>query len=1569
MAEKLSLHGLAVTLLPTRYHARYLKNLAADLNALLLPGESKARTLEQVHIPLRFREMGVGGRAVPAAESTRDIDIWDVLFRAPRLALVGGAGVGKTTTLKHVAVALAQHDMSESYIHRLTFLHQGQALDDLLPIYADLGQLDPHADDLAVFLARVLTDYSFPRGRNFLRAKLKEGKCLLLLDGFDALQTPGRRTHLKELLNAYPRIQVVITARTTHLVNTVPNIVCLEPLPFSEAEIAAFIDRRLGKDSSVAIALLQALERSNGLRLVAGNPLLLSTLAWASEGAQSLPLHLPDLYERCLQILLGNGTGVTLVSAGATLDREIRDKALQELGRYFHERRQEQFDGEELEAAAAEVLKPLGASGQEHSLLALIKDGGLLRQRNEEQYAFLCLALQEYLAARAIVATNHVAEILSSHVDDPWWHEVIVLATALLGNAADVVHQIRTSSSKPREALFLAARCAAEAPGTAQDIKESLRRELFKVFRAGDTVRWQVAATCIAALEGQRVCDYFTRVLRAGPVDERKRAALVMGRIGAPEWAVIPLLGALDRSRPWQVRSQAAWSLGQLGDTRAIPALIEALKDEKGKVASEAALALSVIGEPAVPSLISHLSSEQPTVRQMAIKALSKMGTLAVRPLLSIAEDEEQADNAVRGATEALGLLGDTQAIPHLIRLLRTRGGKIAECAARALADIGGPAVQPLIDSLPTRSAEFELRKAIVSALVAIGEPSIEPLIKSLDSHSTSMRGASEEALTRIGAVATEALVAALRSENWNLRRRIAQILGRIGDERLAEPLTLALSDDDPGVRARVAQILGQIGRGRAVEPLVDAMQNDPDDFVRRTAAKALADLRSERAIGSLIKVLEDPQLRDIGVVALGEIGEAAVEPLILAVDQSRIPEVQQACIRALDAIGAQSRVEEPTLPAVAKVYSLLFTAGLSLDEVIALLEHIRWWKHGDELYKAFTSARILSQARSLTDVARCSEELAWVADLESRFRPVMKKVLWNLNSVAQSIRLYLDDPRREGQRDAMLSAIDTMTETQSIIGTRLLQFEQTPFAEIVQSWRQLTEEAIRGLRGRAKLEIVPLRSDLPLGSTSTSVMIVFRLTNVGDSAARNLSVTLKRSGRDGFEVLGEATRRLDPLGTGMQRDIEFWVKPLGITEAPYAFEVSYDDDEATGHFYPFSGRVRFFEMEEEYQPIPVSPYVMGPPVKTPQMFFGRQDVFDWIRENIGSAYQQNVLVLQGERRMGKTSILYQLYNRPPTPQHICVFFSLELATTTSQGDLFYDMALEIYGEVTKLGLDLPKPVEEEFMDNAQRSLRRFCDRVERTLGDHELLIMIDEIDILIAKIEEDVLSKDVFNFIRGLMQHSDKIAFIFTGAYKLREMLKDNKSILFNIARSYKISYLNQNEAEALIVEPVAEYLTYDNLVVDKILRVSACHPYFIQYICDSLVKLAKRTRKNFVALPDIDVVLQDVIQDNTGNLQKAVYAPLSKPEQRVLTALANVTDDYRIYVPPDMVEEVLDKYKLGIPKPELLDALRGLRERDLIVEKRIGQSLQYGFKMGLIRMWLRQNEVLLRLSQEMRI
>jgi hypothetical protein len=92
----------------------------------------------------------------------------------------------------------------------------------------------------------------------------------------------------------------------------------------------------------------------------------------------------------------------------------------------------------------------------------------------------------------------------------------------------------------------------------------------------------------------------------------------------------------------------------------------------------------------------------------------------------------------------------------------------------------------------------------------------------------------------------------------------------------------------------------------------------------------------------------------------------------------------------------------------------------------------------------------------------------------------------------------------------------------------------------------------------------------------------------------------------------------------------------------PISLDARYDDPQRESQQKRFVREVRFFVEDTPYRDIGTSPYIAGPPVKTPEMFYGRRTTFSWIQENVSGTYQENVLVLYGERRTGKTSMLYQ---------------------------------------------------------------------------------------------------------------------------------------------------------------------------------------------------------------------------------------------------------------------------------------------------------------------------------------
>ena len=73
----------------------------------------------------------------------------------------------------------------------------------------------------------------------------------------------------------------------------------------------------------------------------------------------------------------------------------------------------------------------------------------------------------------------------------------------------------------------------------------------------------------------------------------------------------------------------------------------------------------------------------------------------------------------------------------------------------------------------------------------------------------------------------------------------------------------------------------------------------------------------------------------------------------------------------------------------------------------------------------------------------------------------------------------------------------------------------------------------------------------------------------------------------------------------------------------------------------------------------PVNPYVAGPPVQGGRGFFGRQDTLDWIVRGLRNPVT-NSLVLFGQRRIGKTTLLLQLERTLPTDAFLPIYFDLQ---------------------------------------------------------------------------------------------------------------------------------------------------------------------------------------------------------------------------------------------------------------------------------------------------------------------
>jgi len=88
--------------------------------------------------------------------------------------------------------------------------------------------------------------------------------------------------------------------------------------------------------------------------------------------------------------------------------------------------------------------------------------------------------------------------------------------------------------------------------------------------------------------------------------------------------AVEPLLAALKLDN-WKIRGNAAWTLGKIGDRRAVTPLIDALGDEVPEVRASAGQAILSIGKPAIEPLSESIRSARVRNRKLASGLLSAL--------------------------------------------------------------------------------------------------------------------------------------------------------------------------------------------------------------------------------------------------------------------------------------------------------------------------------------------------------------------------------------------------------------------------------------------------------------------------------------------------------------------------------------------------------------------------------------------------------------------------------------------------------------------------------------------------------------------------------------------------------------------------------------------------------------------------------------------------------------------------------------------------------------------------------------------------------------------------------
>jgi len=565
------------------------------------------------------------------------------------------------------------------------------------------------------------------------------------------------------------------------------------------------------------------------------------------------------------------------------------------------------------------------------------------------------------------------------------------------------------------------------------------------------------------------------------------------------------------------------------------------------------------------------------------------------------------------------------------------------------------------------------------------------------------------------------------------------------------------------------------------------------------------------------------------------------------------------------------------------------------------------------------------------------------------------------LQDIIHPLKEYGEASDSTDQKASLGQALERLMEREGAVRERLRNPERFVFLQILSSWREVVINALEDLaRGPARLK-VGLRSNRALPLEEITVGLV--LHNQGPGVASSAVIQLVPS--EGYQVL-EGKIDWGTLTAGKTIEPEFTLRSAGAGPLRLRFRITYHDPERKGKAEEFADLLYLREPPPRFTEIP-NPYTPGLPLKPDNpTFVGREDIFNFIQRSIPALMRKTVLILTGERRTGKTSILKQLPVRLNDSRYIPVYIDGQaLGIDPGMGSFFLSIATAIADGVEEAGISIPRLTLGELGESPQHVFaQRFLPVVREQIGERVLLLTMDEFEELGSRVKRGRLPYEIFPYLRHLIQHEEQLAFIFAGTHKIEELIGDYWSVLFNIAKYRRVGFLKRDYTIRLITELVQPHgMVYDDLAVDEALRVTACHPYLTQLLCSILVDRCNETECNYVTVQNVRDAVEELLE--TGRAHLVFLWQTSDWKAKLALATLAELRDRLDQVTAAAIADRLKSYQIDLAPGQIMEKMEQLVGRD-IVHEIPGASVAYDFTAQLYAHWFRRYKSLSKVVEE---
>ena len=383
-----------------------------------------------------------------------------------------------------------------------------------------------------------------------------------------------------------------------------------------------------------------------------------------------------------------------------------------------------------------------------------------------------------------------------------------------------------------------------------------------------------------------------------------------------------------------------------------------------------------------------------------------------------------------------------------------------------------------------------------------------------------------------------------------------------------------------------------------------------------------------------------------------------------------------------------------------------------------------------------------------------------------------------------------------------------------------------------------------------------------------------------------------------------------------------------------------------------------------------INPYIIGRPIHEIGKMFGREDLFEFIEENL----KKNIkfFLLHGQRRIGKSSVLQQISHRVIQDGFVFVIFDLQGYSKYHLSDILYNLSQAII-DTLNLNRNIITLPDYKELAKDKDIFSDFLRQVFQELGNKNLVLLLDEFDAIDN--DNNILNSGdcFFKYLQSVLNKYNQL-FIIPVAGRFKDDLQHLLD-LFNSPPSHEVGLLDAANSKKLITTLAQGRLEYEEDAIKAILELSSGHPYFTQAICFNLFAEARNQQQEITnKIKNHQITNQITNQTTNKKTWIVTHADVENiVEQTIETSTAGLVwfwDGLDIYEQV-IFSAVAETQKIAIEqnKSSPDDPLRLLEEIGVIQTEQLTQAVKTliknkflddtgcRIKIELVRHWLIRN------------